>query len=197
MTTVPNWALSVSGALIEIGRDRFCKEWAFEDATPEEIDEALSILLHDLINGDRTAVACWTHAGKFYEVGQGRWLDNNAIQFLKDERIGMKVVAPVGHVPCKLLIRKVLLNETAESAKAASLPIPTDKTGAAGRPSSRHLVEAEFKRRKASGDQASSLGDEARFLADWLKKSHPELAPMKATSIENTIRGLYRGAPLN
>src|SRR5690348_12945374 len=53
---------------------------------------------------------------------------------------------------------------------AAAAPVGNEetlRTGFAGRPSSRHLLEAEMKRRAKVGDLKSSLREEARELADW------------------------------
>lgn len=78
---------------------------------------------------------------------------------------------------------------------AAAEPIAnqeTLRTGFAGRPSSRHLLEAEMKRRAKVGDLKSSLRQEAKELADWLRLMHSEFPPAKANTIRNSLADLHR-----
>jgi hypothetical protein len=66
---------------------------------------------------------------------------------------------------------------------------PLSRSGAAGRPSSKHLVENELIRRLESDQQpADSLKAEAESLSDWLKFKHPNEARMTAKTIENAFR---------
>jgi hypothetical protein len=65
-------------------------------------------------------------------------------------------------------------------------------TGAAGRPTSMHLVEREMKRRAAEGKLAAGLSEEARQLSEWMKLSHPDLAPPKPKTIRNSLGKKYR-----
>jgi hypothetical protein len=67
----------------------------------------------------------------------------------------------------------------------------TDHSGAPGRPSSAHLVDAEFERRLQSGAIKSSLASQAEVLKAWLKTTHPKLSPMSAGTIENRIRDAW------
>ena len=68
----------------------------------------------------------------------------------------------------------------------------TTQTGVAGRPTSRHLVEPEFERRIANCGLEVTVGAEARVLADWLLRTHPQAAPMTAGTIETLIRARFR-----
>lgn len=70
--------------------------------------------------------------------------------------------------------------------------IVSDRTGARGRPTSSHLIKAEFQRRIEMGQICESIKKEAVVLAEWLKLCHPGLAPMTPKSIENAIRDEYR-----
>jgi hypothetical protein len=67
------------------------------------------------------------------------------------------------------------------------------RTGAPGRPSSSHLVEAELDRRISSGTRPGSAAKEAESLADWLKNTHPKLPPMTKKTILNRFRIKIRG----
>ncbi len=72
-------------------------------------------------------------------------------------------------------------------------PAPDYRTGAAGRPSSRYLVEAEMKRRAEAGVlRREALETEVRELATWLKETHPSCPPMTLKTIGNVLRDLYR-----
>jgi hypothetical protein len=66
------------------------------------------------------------------------------------------------------------------------------RTGAAGRPTSAHLVKAEFERRAAAGEVCERCRDEAIVLIEWLKKEHPDAAPMTPKTVENRIRAEFR-----
>jgi hypothetical protein len=69
--------------------------------------------------------------------------------------------------------------------------VPTDRTGSAGRPSSRHLVVHEFRRRAAEGELEPKLGAEAAYLSNWLSMQHPTLAQMAPASVGNAIRDIF------
>jgi hypothetical protein len=68
----------------------------------------------------------------------------------------------------------------------------TFTTGVAGRPSSRHLVQPEAKRRLDAGSSPETLAAFSRQLAAWLKDTEPLAAPMTARTIESAIRDLWR-----
>jgi hypothetical protein len=68
---------------------------------------------------------------------------------------------------------------------------PSDRTGAQGRPTSRHLVEGEFQRRRETGAVLETLRGEAQALSNWLKTAYPDLAQMTCKTVENCIRPLY------
>jgi hypothetical protein len=68
------------------------------------------------------------------------------------------------------------------------------RTGVAGRPTSRQLVEREHGRRLSAGEAYGSVAQEARQLAAWLTLHHPEAPAMTAGTIENTIRAAHRRA---
>jgi uncharacterized short protein YbdD (DUF466 family) len=70
-------------------------------------------------------------------------------------------------------------------------PLPT--TGAPGRPSNMHLVEAEFERRRQDRRMESSLAREAAALAAWFKAAHPDKQPVTAKTIANRLRARFRG----
>src|SRR4051812_29977556 len=56
---------------------------------------------------------------------------------------------------------------TFEAVLGSSFPSPVPRSGAEGRPSSMHLVLAEFERRCAEGQCAPTLAGEAQGLVDW------------------------------
>lgn len=71
-------------------------------------------------------------------------------------------------------------------------PLPT--TGAPGRPSNMHLIEAEFSRRRDTGSIENSLNREAAALAVWFKLAHPDKQSVSAKTIANRLRPQYREA---
>ncbi|MER9142038.1 hypothetical protein NKH92_05020 [Mesorhizobium sp. M0871] len=68
------------------------------------------------------------------------------------------------------------------------------KSGAAGRPSSMHLIQAEFGERAARGEVESTLKVQAQLLAEWLVKNYRENPPAGRKAIENRIRAAYNKA---
>ncbi len=69
---------------------------------------------------------------------------------------------------------------------------PILSTGAPGRPTSRHLVANELKRRALAGTLEPSLAKEARHLSAWLAAAHPEAPAMSQKSVENALRSDYK-----
>lgn len=66
------------------------------------------------------------------------------------------------------------------------------RTGAPGRPTSMHLVRAEFDRRWEHGESASTISAEAESLADWLRSTHPYVPQLKSKTIANRLRAAHR-----
>ena len=66
------------------------------------------------------------------------------------------------------------------------------RTGAPGRPSSSHLILAELERRALAGTMEARVGAEARAIAAWLKKTHPQYPHTTATTAENIIRDRHK-----
>jgi hypothetical protein len=67
-------------------------------------------------------------------------------------------------------------------------------TGAPGRPSSMHLIEAEFERRVEAGNIEQTLTRQSEVLFEWFKAKHPEEPPPKAKTIRNRLAKAYRRA---
>ena len=68
------------------------------------------------------------------------------------------------------------------------------RSGAPGRPTSMHIIEAEFERLRAAGELPSTLAETARNLAEWLKRTYPTYPPATAKTIETRIRAAFRAA---
>jgi hypothetical protein len=75
----------------------------------------------------------------------------------------------------------------AGSAQQAE-PDTSDRTGAPGRPSSMHLVEAEFDRRVSAGESWKSKLAVADDLAAWLRREHPRMPKLTSKTILNRLR---------
>jgi hypothetical protein len=73
----------------------------------------------------------------------------------------------------------------------------TYRTGAPGRPTSTHLIVEEARRRIRAGPHPATLKAFAQELAAWLSVTHPNAAPTKAKTIQNSIRVLWREKPQN
>ena len=78
----------------------------------------------------------------------------------------------------------------AEAAAATSAVAPT--SGAAGRPSSMHLIKDKHRARWERGDALPGVAAEARALHEWFRQAHPDKKPPTAETIENRIRDEHR-----
>jgi hypothetical protein len=71
---------------------------------------------------------------------------------------------------------------------------PIYSTGAPGKPTSRHLVAQELKRREEAEETCDSQTKEAEVLAAWLKATHPLAPPMGGKAIQNSLRSELKHA---
>jgi hypothetical protein len=67
----------------------------------------------------------------------------------------------------------------------------TDRTGDPGRRTSKHLYEAEARRRLDAGDVPGKLTEFSEQIADWIKRTHPLAARPTPKTIANRIRPLW------
>lgn len=66
------------------------------------------------------------------------------------------------------------------------------RSGGPGRPSSVHLVEAEFRRRCALATVEGSMAKESVYLAAWLQSAHPNAPPLTPKTITNRLLPTFR-----
>jgi hypothetical protein len=81
-----------------------------------------------------------------------------------------------------------------EIAMEERQPTPYE-TGAPGRPTSMHLIRAEFRARLKRGESAGSITLEADALAQWLSQAHPRAVPVKPKTIRNQLANEFRMRP--
>jgi hypothetical protein len=65
-------------------------------------------------------------------------------------------------------------------------------SGSPGRPTSMHLVRLEYEARWQRGEAQKSIAGEAKSLALWLARAHPEAPKLTPKTIENNIRAEHR-----
>lgn len=80
----------------------------------------------------------------------------------------------------------------AEAANAALDTGGPNRSGAPGRPSSMHLIEAEFERRISMGLVLPRIGQEAEVLCTWLINTHPNCPRPTAKTIRNNLLPRHR-----
>jgi hypothetical protein len=85
------------------------------------------------------------------------------------------------------VLREFQIEEIPDATKLFSY-----KSGAPGRPTSKHLVKMEFDARYQRGDAARSVKLEATALASWLGETHPNAPQLTTKTIENQIRSTFR-----
>jgi len=76
------------------------------------------------------------------------------------------------------------------AAKQSAYENPT-RTGAPGRPGSKHLLLLEFEARAARHEVCERIGMEAKALAAWLPLAHPNVKRMAVRAVENDIREAF------
>ena len=80
----------------------------------------------------------------------------------------------------------------ADDTEEVAPPKPSYRTGVQGRPSSKHLVEAEMRRHFETGQLHTTLSAEVNSLGEWLTAQHPDAPPMTKKGAENALRHLYK-----
>jgi hypothetical protein len=89
-------------------------------------------------------------------------------------------------------VKRLLQRPAVSEEPAADSTNPSYRAGTPGRPTSRHLVQAELRRRGRAGELKARLSEEAEALRIWLKNTHPDAPQLTKKSIENAFRGEYR-----
>lgn len=106
----------------------------------------------------------------------------------------VQVAGDAGLAPTASDETKLAAPATDLTASLDSNKSPKIHTGCPGRPTARHLFEAELRRRAEAGKKCSTIGAEAAALREWLINVHPDIATPTARSIENSIRPEFRRA---
>ncbi len=98
---------------------------------------------------------------------------------------GMKVIHVAVHPPGSEA--SAISGELAASDTADVSP-DFYRTGVPGRPTSKHLILHEHRRRIEEGEANEVLVREAEYLDAWLRETHPDAPPMTVLTIKNRIR---------
>lgn len=78
------------------------------------------------------------------------------------------------------------------AAPADNTPVPSTRSGFAGRPTSQQLIDLEHARRLAAGEAEDKITQEAEYLSAWLATTHPEWPKATAKTIANKIGAAHR-----
>jgi hypothetical protein len=100
-------------------------------------------------------------------------------------------IGPVRYVIITIPRVAVCDHWQADMLRSSASDLTQSRSGAPGRPTSMHLIEAEFRHRCEEGLVKEHISDEATFLSSWLKASHPQEHPTTAKTIRNKL-----GSPL-
>jgi hypothetical protein len=116
-------------------------------------------------------------------------------------------MTPLGTLPGNLDPREttVTLGTLAEFAKRRgdtpsflahvitdSVRDPATHSGAVGRPSSMHLVEANMRQRAQRWELATTLREETKYQSNWIREAHSLLPRVTAKAIANSLRHLFK-----
>jgi hypothetical protein len=81
---------------------------------------------------------------------------------------------------------------SADAENVAADDAAAYRTGAAGRPGSWYLAQAECRRRYTAGERYPTIADWARELAAWLQAEHPAAPPLTHKTLTNNLSPLLR-----
>lgn len=161
-------------------------------------------------DGRMIAIARNTGSGKFELLPKSLWvfagidLKTGAISLEGEQRFDAPKFLLAEFIPNNHAIFEhvTLVNDPASAGLSedeapevpvTALPAPMG-SGLPGRPTSRHLIETEFERRKEGGTLAPSLNKEAKALSVWLADTHPKAPRASPKTIANHIREAWRNA---
>lgn len=136
-----------------------------------DVEYPFSVPPHDPARGDEVYLRSCLYAG---EDAARQGFDDS----LRD-RFGVRYA--------RLMVRKA---DVLRLKQCPSEIVP--RTGAPGRPTSKHLVLAELERRSAAGPLEETLAGEAHLLSSWLRRNHPGMPQLTDRSTENVIRARFR-----
>lgn len=135
-------------------------------------------------------LVCW--AAESSPLGAWRQIPPDAWRVLKIEDLQGGVLSAAGG--SKLFLARVALRAavTPSPEPDSVLAEPLPSTGAPGRPTSMHLIDAEFTRRIETSRVKPTIAAESLVLSRWLKIEHPDMPRATPKTIENHIRDQYR-----
>ncbi len=116
---------------------------------------------------------------------------NESLRFAEKHYTRLRLVRGSQLSPELIPIIRGGLSEKEASRQTEHQTVPPTSTGAPGRPTSMHLVEAEFRRRAEENLTASTLKAESEILVEWLKDTHPRSPQATPKTIKNRIRHEY------
>jgi hypothetical protein len=79
-----------------------------------------------------------------------------------------------------------------EPIRTPSAAVEPDRTGLPGRPTSWHLIEAEFLRRSNAGERHPTTAEWATVLLDWFAVNHQAAAKPTRKTLTNNLAPLIR-----
>ena len=172
------------------------------DELSEEVERQIGRLLfnsviHDyltrLLNGQLQATGVWEGDLATLERRKvpGNWWSRDIVVRIPDCEIWEQTGRDRRGRERRWSDVRVTSNDTARDDTEESNSVPL-RSGAPGRPTSMHLIEQKFKERAKQGVLKPTLEAEAKFLASWLKKNHPNAHPATAKTIANRLRSRYR-----
>jgi len=120
----------------------------------------------------------------------GKWLNLRIPEYAKVQFKTVEVLAlwPAATARSASTVEAPSSTDLPKPSHSAPIKLATDHSGAPGRPSSKHLVLAEYRRRAEAGEACSSITEEGTALSAWLLATHSHLAAMMPRSVENAIR---------
>ena len=179
-------SMLVMGDLWEVASDEASRASQTSDLP---IRDARTALWDALKRGDIEASAIREGTAERAFIPAETWCDLE----VEERRSRDYLVVSMGFGRTGAVFERVLFRKedvlTVWPGGEAGLP---NRTGAPGRPSSMHLIDAELKARMERGDTLPTLRLESEALADWFLRTYPHAARPTPKTIQNKIREIYR-----
>lgn len=168
------------------GLTRLAAEWAWRKAEGMAVGmplrEAIDALLAALRAGTVAAEGRTPEDARRRPLSPADWRGAT----ITEAQRGVLIAEPTGAVGGRIV--DVLIDR--EGVLKAWPPLGADpgyRSGGPGRPSSRHLIEAEHRRRRTAGLALPTDKQEADVLIAWLRETHPGAPPVSPKTVRNWL----------
>jgi hypothetical protein len=149
-------------------------------------------------DGTVSAVVQLHDTGESHPMPSAEWAGPRAPMFFENGTVSIPTPGNEEGIWASVRVNEAQLRAALQPQDAGGSPAPRPivSSGAAGRPTSMHLILAEERRLIAAGTDIKSMNALAEHLSEWLTREHPDAPSATAKTIKNNskFKSLYRAA---